>query len=80
MNKMQALVLALAMSVTGGALAAGGESAPPEKVGFGVPADPKAAAAVKGVPALNPGTVGFVAGVAGTLAATAGINSTSAHQ
>ena len=77
MNKIHALVLVLAMSVSGGAFAA--EPAAAAAKGWGSTAAPAAAAPMVGTVGLNAGFVLFAAGVAGAVAGSANVVSTTSH-
>lgn len=83
MNKMQALVLVLAMSISGSVLAAdapaAGGSAPGGAPGWGAAVSPSVAAPVAGIVGPNAGFILFAAGVAGTVAGSANVASTTNH-
>lgn len=83
MNKIQVLVLVLAMSISGGVLAAdapaAGGSASGGASGWGAAASPSVAAPVAGTVGLNAGFILFAAGVAGTVAGSANVASTTNH-
>ncbi|MDH4216971.1 MAG: hypothetical protein OEV23_08825 [Gallionella sp.] len=74
MNKIQALVLVLAMSISGGVLAEGGISS-----GWSTGPAVAVGAPVAGIPGANPGFILFIGGAVATVAGAANVNSTPNH-